>query len=190
MSFTLGDKTAAQLKIRLLEETQIPVLSETRDRTVNIPGRSGTWDFGADLGPRYFKLECGFIDSILDSSTKLQAAVRDLAAHLVNASGKPRDLSLEFDREPGKVWTVRYAGSLPIQRRLYHSKGFFTLPLTAFDPHAYVTEKNQEATITTSPTEINVEVEGNVGTPAVIVIRNNGANTINGFTLRREIEEE
>jgi len=83
---------------------------------------------------------------------------------------------------------VRYSGSLPIQRVI--ANGFFTLPLTAFDPHAYGTEKNQEATITTSPTEINVEVEGNVGTPAVIVIRNNGANTINGFTLRREIEEE
>ena len=189
MSFTLGEKTAGELKIKLLEDTAIPILSDTRDRTITVPGRAGAYDFGADQGPRFFDLDCGFVDEVLGTDSELQQAVRDLASHLCDNDGTPRDLSLVFNREPGKTWTVRYAGSLPIERTIYHAKGFFTLPLVAYDPYAYGEEKETEATITTSPGELSVEVEGNVSTPAVIVITNQGSNTLNGFAIRREVQE-
>ena len=188
MSFTLGGKTAEELKIVLLEDTNIPILSETRDRTVTVPGRAGSYDFGADQGPREFDLECAFIDGSIEDDKDLQETVRDLADHLTDNEGRPRDLTLEFDREPGKTWTVRYSGSLPIERMLYHSRGTFTLPLIAYDPYAYGEEKETEKTITSSPGELTVEVEGNVSTPAVIVITNQGSNTINGFGIQREVK--
>src|SRR5690554_5423955 len=100
MSFTLGGKTAAELKVKMLEGSQIPILPPTDDRLVPIPGRPGAYDFGADLQPRPFKLECGFIDAVLDSDVKLQEAVRDFAAHLINENGQPREMTLVFDMEP------------------------------------------------------------------------------------------
>lgn len=184
MSFTLGGKTAEQLKIMLLEDTQIPVLPETRDMTQVIPGRNGVYDFGADLGPRYIDLDCGFIDEVLDSDDKLQVAVMDLAEHLVDAWGKPRELELVFDRLPDKTFFVRYAGNLPIERTLYHAKGFFTLPLTAFDPYAYGDEVDDGRTITDGLASEVYEVDTAVNVPVTLIIENEGTNILHGFSFK------
>ena len=141
MSFTLGDKTAAELGLRLLEDSEDPILSSTRDYTMTIPGKHGAWDFGAEREPKPFALSCGFIKDGTayenPSERELQRYVRQLSAHLLDARGRPRTLKLVMHREPDKFYYVRYSGSLSIQRLLYQSVGFFTLPLIAYDPDAY-----------------------------------------------------
>lgn len=132
MSITLGGKRASELQIAVLIDSQEPALPSTRDRTLEIPGRHGVYDFGADLGPRLFELSCKIVK---DTPYALQLAVRNLAAHLLDGSGRPRTLELIFDEEPDKVYYVRYSGSLSIQRLV--GLGRFTLPLMAFDPFAY-----------------------------------------------------
>jgi len=71
------------------------------------------------------------------SEQMLQHYVRQLAAHLVDAYGRPKTMKFIFHREPDKYYMVRYSGTLSIDRILRQSVGEFTLPLTAYDPYAY-----------------------------------------------------
>ena len=177
--FTLGSLTDVQLGIQLLKDYSEPIAPTTRDKAVVIPGRDGEYDFGADLGARLFKLKCEVVDAA--TQEELQTKIRALAAHLVDNEGKPCDLALSFDKEPGKSYTVRLQGALDIKRIIAH--GIFTLGLYAADPFAYGAEAEVEETVTTSPGEIAVTNDGTVSTPLVITIKNNGVGTISGFEL-------
>ena len=139
MSFTLGGKTARELGIVMLRESQRPILPGTVDKTMSIPGRHGAWDFGAELDARVFELECAFVTK---NPRELQQKIMALAAHLVDSYGRPRELELRFDARPGQFFTVRYAGRLPIER--VAGLGRFTLPLVAYDPFAYSVATNDE----------------------------------------------
>lgn len=183
MSITLGGKTATELNIRILRGTQEPITAATRDRTLEIPGRHGAYDFGADLSVRTFALECAIL---ADSSTDLQTKIRALAAHLMDMQGRPRTLELVFDVEPDRHYNVRYSGNLPVER--IAALGLFTLPLTAFDPFAYGAEQEKEQLVETSPEVIAVESSGNVETPPVIILENEGVAAIDGFIIRQYVE--
>lgn len=130
--FTLGGQTAKQLGMCMLRASQRPVLPGTVDRILAIPGRNGAWDFGADLAPRQFNLECAIVRT---TPAALQTIISSLAAYLVDQYGKPRTLELVFDLQPERTFYVRYAGNLPIERIV--GLGQFVLPLIAFDPNAY-----------------------------------------------------
>lgn len=132
MGFTLGGKTDKELGLVMLGQSKRPLLPGTVDRTIQIPGKHGAWDFGADLGPRLFELECAFVTR---NHITLQQKVSELAAFLVDPYGRPRTMELSFDTQPDRSYTVRYSGSLPIDRIV--GLGRFTLPLIAFDPFAY-----------------------------------------------------
>lgn len=150
--FTLGTKTAKELGIVMLSSSKRPILPQTVDRILTIPGRCGAYDFGAELGPRLFELECALI---ANTQAELQQACRNLAAHLMDETGRPRLHQLRFDVEPDKYYNVRYAGSLPVER--IASLGRFTLPLIAYDPFAYGDEQqatffNDSITVTNAGT--------------------------------------
>lgn len=131
-TFILDGKRADELGLVMLRQSQRPVLPGTVDRILQIPGRHGAWDFGADLQPRLFDLECAFITN---SQYELQKKISGLAAFLVDPYGRPRNLSLTFTVQPDRSYTVRYSGSMPIERLA--GSGRFTLPLVAYDPFAY-----------------------------------------------------
>lgn len=171
--------------LKVLRGSGRPILPDTRDRTLVIPGRNGAWDFGADFEPKYFPLDCAFITR---SPAELQAHAETLAGLLVDARGKPRTVDLAFAVHPDRTYYVRYSGSLPIDRLV--GMGRFTLPLVAFDPFSYGPEKLVELTITDSPTITQIEVDGDIQTPPVIVLTNTGAGTIHGFTLQKEYKIE
>lgn len=132
-SFILGGKRADELGLVMLRQSQRPVLPGTTDRTLQIPGRHGAWDFGAELGPRLFNLEVAFIER---NTVALQRKVSELAAFLVDAYGRPRTMELIFTAQPDRRYFVRYSGTLPIER--ISGLGRFTLPLIAYDPFAYL----------------------------------------------------
>ena len=133
MGFTLGGKTSQELGIEMLQDTQLPMLPQTEDRTLVIPGKNGKYDFGSDIGSRHFNLKCAIVSAT--TKTELQAVINNLVAHLTDANGRPRNLELLFAIEPEKKYTVRYSGQINIEQVV--NFGFFTLPLVAFDPYSY-----------------------------------------------------
>jgi phage-related protein len=139
MSLTLDGKRPEELGLKLLQEHQHPALPETRDRSVEIPGKHGAYDFGADLGVRPFELP--FLVNQFEK-VDVQQKVREFTRLLVNPNGRPKTVELIFDYEPDKAYTVRYTGSLPIDRLV--RMGEFVLPLTAFEPYAYHTTSTED----------------------------------------------
>lgn len=182
MSFVLGGKRADELGLVMLRQSQRPVLPGTVDRTMQIAGRHGAWDFGADLQPRLFNLECAFITN---NSVELQQKISELAGFLMDFTGRPRSLSLYFLTQPDRTYTVRYSGTLPIDR--VAGLGRFTLPLVAYDPFAYGSEKVLEETFASNPFEVEVDSDGTVDTPPIIMLRNLGGSTITSFSITSEI---
>ncbi|TCN00864.1 putative phage tail component-like protein [Paenibacillus sp. BK033] len=128
-------RTARSLGIIMLRQSKRPMLASTVDSTADVAGMHGAYDFGAKLSPMQFGLECAMITQ---SPRELQAAAERIAEFLLDASGRPRQLELVFDNKPSKKYTVRYSGSLDIDRII--GLGTFTLPFTAFDPFSYQTE--------------------------------------------------
>lgn len=137
--FILGGKPFRELDIRVLQSSQVPILSETVDRTITIPGKHGAYDFGADLSPYLFELECKFIR--VKSPADLQQKARALAAHISNHDGSPRTMPFTLPAEPDVFYNVRYSGLAEIRRLAV--MGIFQLPLVAFDPFAYGEEQEE-----------------------------------------------
>jgi len=184
--FTLGGKTARELGVIMLRSSQRPVLPNTVDRTLTIPGRHGAWDFGADLAPRQFDLECALLATDVASRER---ALSNLAAYLVDSNGRPRELDLVFDAMPDRKYRARFTGALPVDRIAY--AGSFKLSLIAFDPFATgLEERLYEDVITESPHEIQLTTDGNVRTAPVIVLTNEGTTTITDFKITNEYRLE
>jgi phage-related protein len=120
-----------KLKCELLHDH--PALPSTRDYTVELSGRHGAYDYGADFGPRPFNLPMKLHG--VRSNAELAAAITEFKKALLDSTGRPKTIKLSFDYEPDKWYMARYSGSLPIDRLVVMGK--FILPLTAYDPAAY-----------------------------------------------------
>jgi predicted phage tail component-like protein len=185
-TFYFGGKRADELGLVMLRQSQRPVLPGTVERTMQIPGRHGAWDFGADLGPRLFNLEVAFVER---NAAELQRRVSELAAFLVDSYGRPITRELKFSVQPDRVFYARYSGSLPIER--VAGLGRFTLPLITHDPFAYSAEERlYETVITESPYAQVIESVGTIRTSSVIILTNEGTETITGFKITNEYRLE
>jgi len=195
MSITLGGVRDINLGFRVLEESEEPLIPSTRDKTMQIDGKHGLYDFGAELEPKPFTYKCAFIPNGTDytnvSAVELQRLVRRLAQHLTDQYGRPRYIKLQRDWEPDKYYIARYSGSAPLERIAYSSLGLFTLPLIAFDPFAYANvDQIFQDVITASPYTLLIESAGNVSTPVLIELVNEGSQTITNFALQVEYRVE
>lgn len=174
--------------------SQEPILPATRDNIVTIPGMHGAYDYGADLEPRLFALDCMY-EKV--SWMDLKIRIREFVRILLDNYGRPKTVKLRFGDESDLYYNVRYSGSIPLDRLA--GLGSFTLPLTAYDPHAYSVATNDEVTwgsqeITfantffkygdtnsgevktiTSPQSIPIKVNGLVAMP-IITISGSGTN--------------
>ena len=83
----LGDKTFAELGIKILRDYDHPVVPDMHDMTINIPGQHGVIDLGAYLESRYFSLPCAIVKP--RDSKALQKIARTLAAHILDMYGRP-----------------------------------------------------------------------------------------------------
>lgn len=173
----LGGKTFDELGLVLLKTTQIPILPSTRDRTVQIPGRAGVYDFGSDIGPRQFNLECAIKAA---TRQELFEKVRALAAHLIDTDGKPRTLELIFDDEPDRYYSVKYSGGVSMERIV--SVGRFTLQLMATDPFAYAVNPLSIPIATDIPdTTITFSIGGTATALPKITLR--GTNSTGSYQI-------
>ena len=129
--FRLGDKTALQLNCIMNDGAGVPILPNTRDRTVSIPERNGVLYFGTDLGELRFSIPCAFI--FADTIEGLFDHANNLADHLIDqATKKPAKLELVFEADKSRAWDVYYSGVLDLQRTIFD--GQFELQLMAPDP--------------------------------------------------------
>ena len=178
--FTLNGVSASTYGITLRYAPGQPMLPDTRDRTMEIPGRDGMYWFDSDLGARQFSLLCDFRNCA--DAAALDTLIRAFARVLVDVNGKPKSLLLVFDDAPTLTYTVRYSGSIPFDRA-WVGCSEFTLNLVADEPYARETEQIDTATITADGETITVVSTGNVSAPAKISVTNNGAAPIAGFTI-------
>lgn len=132
MTIKLDGKPLSDFGIELLSPDVHPAAPQTRDITLEIPGRHGLYHFGSTLGQRNFSFECGIIRE-LDTAT-LQQRLRQFVAFLLDAYGKPREIRLTFDYEADKYYAVKFAGEVVPER--FFSVGSFALQFVAHDPMA------------------------------------------------------
>ena len=182
----LDDKSNIDLGFIVRGTSQRPGLPTTVDRTLTIPGRHGQYDFGAELDTRRFVFDCAFVTR---DAPELQQKVMALARYLTDSYGRPRPLQLRLRERPGQFFTVRYVGSFDVERII--GLGVFSLTFVAFDPFAYADQEQLiEEIVTESPYEQTVEVVGNVRTSPVIVLTNEGSETITHFRITNEYRLE
>lgn len=181
----LGGKSNIELGFLVRGTSRRPGLPDTVDRMLNIPGRNGLYNFGADIGARTFVYDCAMITK---DYMALQQAVMGLSAHLVDSYGKPRKLELRQRERPNQAFVVQLTGAFDPERIM--GLGMFSLSLIAHDPFAYGREEISETTITTSPHLENVFSGGNVRTEPLIILTNQGTNVIRKFRIANEYQIE
>lgn len=180
--FTLGGTANTALGVELMPEYKEPVLPQTRDQSVTIPGRNGVHLFNTDLGPRVIVLDLVMIDATTPET--LQSLTKTFSQVLLDQDGHPEDVALVFTKEPNYTYTVRYAGSMPLKRIIGGSKGFFSLPLLAADPFSYAAEDTDTDNITAAYQTMAVENAGDYRTPPTMTITMKaGSADVTGFTL-------
>lgn len=182
--FTLDGRSLDEFGLIAQPGHQHAMLPATVERKLMIPGMHGTYDFGATLAERFFSFPLAFAKEL--NRVELQQRMRVFSAFLLNGYGKPRELKLIFQYEPGVFYLVKFTGSIDPER--IFALGFFTLQLVASKPFAQGVENIIEETIIASPHTIQINSAGNVQTDLVIVITNISVQTMNGFTLVNEYE--
>lgn len=128
--------------MHVLKDYVDPSIPATRDSGVVIPGRHGEIDFGAYLGNREFSFPIVLIPQ--SSYYEALAKTDELKKILLDPYGRPRTFELVVGDRPDRFYNARYSGSLPISDLVKNR--FFTLPLTAYDPHAYSIVTNDDIT--------------------------------------------
>ena len=134
----------------------IEFITNTVDYSESVPGRDGEYDFGCDLGPKLINIPVA-IETTPSTWADQEA---EIMGYLNPKLGSQ---PLTFANRPGKVYMVRYVGTLGFQNKgLYHRE--FTLPFKVFE--SYGTASTQSVLVG-SGTATN---GGNVETPCVVEI--------------------
>ena len=186
-TFTVGGSTNAALGFQVVSQRKRPVLPRTWDLLERIAGQHGQLDYGAKLRERIFEFECCAVD--VTTPEEMATFRQTLAAFLTDMHGDPEDLSFVFADETDRTYTVRYSGSMEMDRTAGGTLGYFRLILIAFDPFGYATaavEVSENVTVT--PHEIALSNVGTVSTPEVILVTNNGGAAVTNPTLILRVE--
>lgn len=115
------------LKVTKMED---PLMPPTRDKTEEITGRDGEWDFGVDFGPRPITYTVANMDQ---TRAIMKSNIRKIAAWLNPKAGSG---PLINDDEPDKHYMARFAGKIPVEH-LVSAYSEFTITFVAYeDPMA------------------------------------------------------
>lgn len=133
VKITIDGNDLSEFGLYVLEGHENPILPETRDNFLTIPGAHGVRDMGATLGPRYFSIPLGFAPR--SDYAELRRDADRFKRLLIDDYGRPKNVKLVFNYFPDRYFLARYYGQLPLERLV--SMGRFNLPLMAADPHAY-----------------------------------------------------
>lgn len=99
-------------------------------KTIHIPGRTGTWEFGSEIREKPFNIPLGTLGR---DRIKLQQQLNDFVAFLFDDFGQPREFKIVYDYEPDKYYIVKVREQFNPQRVRPFTR--FTLPLVANYPY-------------------------------------------------------
>jgi predicted phage tail component-like protein len=131
------------LGLHLLADSSEPMLPDTREVKLTIPGKHGAYVFDSYFEPRTFFPRI-LIPSQADL-TEVQQITRQISTMLLDAKGKPKDVTLIYDYEPDKHYIARFNGYIAIDR--IAKTGIFPIPFTAYDPYSYHTISTEKITM-------------------------------------------
>ena len=177
-SFTFGGINMRNYGL-YLKSRVMPTLPRTREKTIEVPGRDGKLDMGAEFAERVIPLPCVIQVS---NDAEFISLVRTLARIFDPTRGAQR---LILDEEKDKYYMARYAGKLDIEQVLQWSE--FELPMVCYDPFAYSTvsnELNASINMPVSTFEISREVNAYAVAP-IIRIKNVGTTPVSGLEIKR-----
>lgn len=110
-------------------------------KTLAIPGRPGTWDFGVEIGEKPFSYPLRIFERHwIDREHKFN----EFKNFWFDQYGQPREVKIIRDYEPDKYYMVKIASQM-IPERL-DDEGAFTLPLVASDPYKKLIVDSDEIT--------------------------------------------
>lgn len=167
-----SDNILQPLGVHVLGDSRYELLPETRDYTEEVPGRDGEIDFGCDYQSRALELHCAV--EVL-AGTAQKTLMRTIAGQLDAQAGTT---TLTFADEPGKVYNVRYAGSIDFTPHTTWLE--MTIPFKMFNPFIQGTPQKS---LTGSGTATNA---GNKETPFTLTITGavtNPSVTVGGYTM-------
>jgi phage-related protein len=161
----------------VLADTKDNILPGTRDISDEIPGRDGEFDFGTELEARILELHvavplAGFL--IGKDFTHTKAYAKDVISKHFNPKSGIKSLS--FADKPGKVYYVKYSGSIESYKE-HVSWLEYTIPLKMPDPYIYSTA---ETVSTVSGATIMMN-SGTVDAPVIVEVT--GASTSPAITV-------
>jgi predicted phage tail component-like protein len=139
-----------------------PALPTFRNHLIDMPGRSGSWDFGAEFGSRTFEIPCVLVAT---DRADMVSKIRDLARTFNPTKGLKKFV---FDEVPD----IYYMGRIvePIDVAQTYITGEFVLKIVVPDAFGY-TDSQIEATFGASNImNLTANVTGDLETSPVIEI--------------------
>lgn len=129
---TLDGRRLEDFGYRAYLEHEHPATPNIYPKTMNIPGRPGTWNFGAEIGIRQINIPVRIQES---DKVTMQQKQNDFIAFLFDGYGKPRQIKLTFDYEPDKYYMVELEGHIT-PSMVSHFR-YIGIPFVAHDPYKY-----------------------------------------------------
>lgn len=173
------------LGLHLLEGSNEPILSDTRDNDITIPGRHGSYPMESYMGSKPFFEEILIPDQA--SLRDVQRIVNKIKPLILDVYGKPKPVKLIWDYEPDKYYIAKFSGYISINR--IHKAGIFFLPFTAHDPMAKATVENHE--INVDSTIVSVDDDYSIDTVWINDVQITTPQTletyVNGYAIRPTI---
>lgn len=135
MEIYFGDEfSLSDFKMAILKGYAGPLFPTISNKTKNIPGRPGAWDFGIDVGPRArsYPIVC-----LAQDSFERERLLRSFAGRLFDQKAGPKTFKIRTSYEP-ELWVECRVSATPSAKYYRGGHADFDLQLTAYnDPFKY-----------------------------------------------------
>jgi len=177
--FTYRGQHCSLFGVNLLSYTiHSPELREYEDEA---DGLSGVLDYGTEYGKRPIDIKIDINPNDVPFKLRQSQIYNWLKPTL------PAGI-LIFDEIPDRIFYAKLSSKLSPEQ--FNRYGNFEFTMKCADPFAYGPEHILETIIDSSPQTLVIQSNGTEPTPPLIELTNNGATTINGFTLQNEYQIE
>ncbi|MGX7195437.1 phage distal tail protein [Enterococcus olivae] len=138
MEVTFNDEfSLSDFKMAILKDYERPLFSSLSNKTKNVPGRPGAWDFGVDIGARTetFPIVCMAVNPY-----ERELLVRDFVGRLFDRRAQPKTFQIRTNYDP-ELWVECRVSAQPNGKYYRGGHVDFELQFTAYnDPFKRATQ--------------------------------------------------
>lgn len=171
------------LNLVVLKDSRLDLLPSVKSITEEIPGKHGDIFLDSKLRPRILELKVAVSEEF--SFEERESKKKKIANYLDPTKGTK---VLVFADDQEKQYFVKYSGTIDMTQ--YPSWLEFMVTFKCSDPYIYSELKEEEKYSEELPVAINLASNGSLNTFPVVILENEGTNTINGFAIRQYLEIE